>query len=417
VSVLAGNGNGTFAAALNFGTGTGPRFIVVADFSRDGKPDLAVVNYSSNNVSILHNTTPFDSAGTFAAAVNITAGTTPRAAAVGDFDRDGDLDLVVANEGSNNVSVRLNNGDGTFAAAVNNGVGTDPRAIVVDDFNRDGILDLVVANYGSNNLSALRGNGNGTFLTAVNYGTYGMPWSLAVGDFNRDGNPDLVVAIGVQVIETRLGNGDGTFAYPEFVGDLGSTVYYCSVTVGDFDRDGKLDIVRLPCSGSLVEVLWGNGDGTFADFTAHYGVNGLAHSAVGDFNRDGILDFAITNTPDNRIAILEGDGSRGTLVFSTTYGVGTRPRFISAGDFNRDGNSDLAVANGGSSNVSVLRGNGSGGFAAATHYSTAANPYTLAVGDLDRDGTLDLVAPNGTNVSIFFNRANGHKLFLPMILR
>ena len=139
--------------------------MAVGDFNGDGKADLAVANYGSDNVSVLLG----NGNGTFQAAVNYAAGTSPHSVAVGDFNGDGKADLAVANYGSNNVSVLLGNGNGTFQAAVNYAAGTSPCSVAVGDFNGDGKADLAVANYGSNNVSVLLGNGNGTFQAAVNY--------------------------------------------------------------------------------------------------------------------------------------------------------------------------------------------------------------------------------------------------------
>src|SRR5207253_6356815 len=124
-------------------------------------------------------------------------GTDPQSVSVGDFNGDGRPDVAVANHNSSNVSVLLGNGNGTFQAAVNYGVGTLPYSVSVGDFNGDGKPDLAVANYGSNNLSVLLGNGNGTFQAKVNYGSGGAgtgPISVTVGDFNGDGKPDLAAA-------------------------------------------------------------------------------------------------------------------------------------------------------------------------------------------------------------------------------
>ena len=116
--------------------------------------------------------------------------------AVGDFNGDGKLDIAVANEGSNTVSIFLGNGLGGFATAVTYSTGgTEPESLAVGDFNGDGYLDLAVANYGSNNVSVLLGNGNGTFAAAKTFSSGGSgPDSLAVGDFNGDGKLDLAVA-------------------------------------------------------------------------------------------------------------------------------------------------------------------------------------------------------------------------------
>ncbi len=133
--------------------------VAVGDFNGDGKLDLATANYGSNNVSILLG----NGDGTFQAAVNYGAGSYPISITVGDFNGDGKLDLATANYGSNNISILLGKGDGTFQTAANYGVGSYPISIAVGNFNGDGKLDLAVANVSSNNVSILTGAGDGTF--------------------------------------------------------------------------------------------------------------------------------------------------------------------------------------------------------------------------------------------------------------
>ncbi|MDA8104507.1 MAG: VCBS repeat-containing protein, partial [Nitrospiraceae bacterium] len=116
------------------------------------------------------------------------------AIAAGDFNRDGKTDLAVANYGSNNVSVLLGNGNGTFQPAANYPSGASPRGIATGDFNRDGKIDLAVANAVDNNLSILLGVGDGTFQAPVNYNAGSSPGGLVAGDFNSDGRPDIAVA-------------------------------------------------------------------------------------------------------------------------------------------------------------------------------------------------------------------------------
>src|SRR5215467_14745152 len=136
------------------------------------------------------------------------SGSNPAGIATGDFNKDGKLDVCVANSGSLNISILLGRGDGTFLTTVKYKVPQAPQSIAVSDFNHDGNLDIVVANAGS--VSVLLGNGNGTFKAAVN--TSGSPafGSVAVGDFNRDGKPDVAVTNGNNVT-VMLGKGDGTF--------------------------------------------------------------------------------------------------------------------------------------------------------------------------------------------------------------
>ena len=214
VSVLLGNGDGTVRPHVDYPTGGSfPLGVAVGDFNRDGKLDLAVTNEGDNTVGVLLG----NGDGTFRAAVSYgTGGDSPYAVAVGDLNRDGNLDLVVTNRYSNNVSVLLGNGDGTFQPAVNYAAGTQPVSIAVGDFNGDGKLDLAVANYGSDNVSVFLGNGDGTFRAAVDYATGSGSWpqSLAAADFNGDGKLDLAVATSNTGTSVLLGKGDGTSKRP-----------------------------------------------------------------------------------------------------------------------------------------------------------------------------------------------------------
>src|SRR3989442_8297825 len=154
----------------------------------------------------------------FAAAKSYPVGTAPVAIAVGDFNGDGKPDLAVANSASNNVSILLNNGDGAFQAAVNYAVGTSPQALAAGDFNGDGKLDLIVVNPGdlTNNrpgvVNLLLGNGDGSFRAPVQIHTSQFPISVAVGDFNNDQKLDAVIGDqSAETLSTVLGRGDGTF--------------------------------------------------------------------------------------------------------------------------------------------------------------------------------------------------------------
>jgi len=243
VSVLLGNGDGTFQAAVTYPVGTKPVFVAVGKFNleNNGYPDLAVANYEDvpGDVSVLVG----NGDGTFKAAVTYEVGTDPFSVAVGDFNGDGYPDLAVANFGSNTVSVLVGNGDGTFKAQATFGVGAEPVSVAVGKFNlENGYPDLVVANYGdaTGDVSVLLGNGDGTFKAAVTYDTGDEPYSVAVGDFNGDGNPDLAVAnFGAHNVSVLLGNGDGTFQ-PQAI--FGAGINPSSVAMGDFNGDGKTDL-------------------------------------------------------------------------------------------------------------------------------------------------------------------------------
>ena len=218
VSVLLGNGDGTFQTAVTYAAASGsPWFLVVADLNNDGKLDLAVANHDGDLAVYLGN-----GDGTFRGGVNYVAGQNPQSVAAGDFNGDGIPDLVVTSAEmpsghrsglpANNISVFIGNGDGTFQAAVNYPVGTGPSGVGVADFNGDGKLDLAVANRMSNDVSLLLGNGDGTFQAATTMAADLSPVGLAVGDVNGDGKLDLILcALGTNVVDVFLGNGDGTF--------------------------------------------------------------------------------------------------------------------------------------------------------------------------------------------------------------
>src|SRR5262250_2101754 len=224
ILILAGSAqaqNVSFLVSGQFGAGPDPVSVAVGDFNGDGLQDLAVANHEAydgpDGISVLLG----NGDGTFQEAINFgSGGNVASFVAVGDFNGDGVQDLVVANYGdfdSGNVSVLLGNGDGTFQTARSLGAGSNPSSIAVGDFNRDGIQDLAVANngFGFNNVSVLLGNGDGTFQAAVNFGAGNNPFYIAVGDFNGDGVQDLAVAqlgfFGSNNVSVLLGNGDGTF--------------------------------------------------------------------------------------------------------------------------------------------------------------------------------------------------------------
>ena len=329
--------------------GTDPRGIAIGDFNGDGKPDAAVVDRGTNAVSILLG----NGDGTFAAAASYAVGFDSIALAVGDFNGDGKLDLVTANRAAYTISILLGNGDGTFGNHVDYTAGTEPMAVVVGDFNEDGFLDVAVVNNADNTVSIFLGVGNGTLLNPVIYSLGAGPIAIVNGDFNGDGHLDLAAAnSGSDTVCVLLGNGDGTFQNAAFYA-TGSDP--SGLTATDLNGDGKLDLVAANDGSNSISVLLNAGNGAFASNVAYpVGVEPFALSA-GDFYGNGKIDVAVANSGDNTVSIVPGNGD-GTFNASQalTFGTGDVSLGIGAADFSLDGRADLIVSNSADNSVSVL---------------------------------------------------------------
>jgi large repetitive protein len=328
VGVLIGNGDGTFQPAVNYETGGAPNYsLVVADVNGDGKLDLIVSSCSATAstcgsaegvVSVLLG----NGNGTFQPALSFGSGASVGAqVAVADVNGDGKLDLIVTNfqgeaNGDGTAAVLLGNGDGTFQSPVlyDSGV-PGANVVAVADVNGDGVLDLLVADgcfeYCSGDgavtrLSVLLGNGDGTFQPAVTYATGGSRsgW-VSVADVNGDGKPDAVlgnsnVYFPNGTVGILLGVGNGTFEAPVTYDSGGYAAV--QLALADVTADGHLDIIVDNCGpvGScgtgLIGELLGRGDGTFDPVvTFSSGVYNATAIAVADLNGDGRLDLVAAN--------------------------------------------------------------------------------------------------------------------------
>lgn len=405
VSVLLGQASGIFEAATNYATGSGPYAIVAGDFNNDGNQDLAIANLFDNTVSILLG----NGNGTFTLHSSPAVGQLPVALVAGDFNNDGKLDLAVTNMAGNSVSALSGKGDGTFQTQVVYPLASnaEPRAIVAGFFNSDNNLDLAVANNGTNNLSILLGSSSGTFtVQSTQPATGNEPIWIATADFNGDHIADLAVANNFDnTVSVLLGNGNGTFQ-TQTKSNVGSSPDY--VWAGPLTSNGVADIVTANEGANTISVLIGTGAGTFQTHQ-DYNTGDFPYAmASADFNGDGVPDFAISNTLSNNVTVLIGDGD-GTFSERkvTTTGL-SGPDGVAVGSLKGDGNLDAAVANVSSNSVAVLFGNGDGTFTAGPSLTTGTGPSGVVIGDFNGDGIMDIATANEANsVSVMLGAGGG----------
>ncbi len=457
LSVLPGNGDGSYRAAVNYATGASPYAVAQGDFNRDGKMDLVVTNYLDGSISLFMG---FGD-GRFSSRLDFYASAYPRGVIAGDFNGDGKLDIAVTNYFDGKFSVLLGTGTGSFSAPVSFAAGVGPQAIASGDVNHDGKTDLVIVNDADNTVSIHRGNGNGTFQPATAYGVGANPQSVELGDLNGDGRTDIVVAMADDnTVAALLGNGDGSFQTPQYF-SVGSRPL--SVKIANINGDGRPDLVVANGWSNNVSVLLGNG-GTLFDPAVHYasGVfpnaiaagdanrdgkddvavtcgsdailismvnmtavepsgsfNGSAYYEAGtfpvsivtaDFNHDGKLDLAAVNRSSNNVSVYFNIG-HGSFAPAVNYTVGANSWMITAADYNSDGNIDLAVTSPGTGSVAVLLSNSDGTFAPASYIATSGTPYGIASIDVNNDGRMDLVMADNANNAVGVLRGNGNGTF------
>jgi len=462
LALFINNGNGTFAAAVEFSYGTnngsGPwnNDMRLSDFDGDGKKDLVINDKNLNRLYILKN----NGNSTFTVTDTLLTGANPNSLAVGDLNNDGRDEIAVAygygTASNDSVSFFMNNGNGLFGNRtslfilsfavnqreiaiakldagnsgdlivhqatelgiyLNNGsqvftaqptvfVGATSTEIIVNDFNADSKKDIAVTDYDGNRVCVALGNGNGTFQSYIAYSANGKCYHAVYADFDNDTRGDLVTANNQLLgnISFLKGQADGSFgSYSLRTGQRPT-----AIAVGLVNNDAFEDLVVVHNQQKRVATLLGNGDGTFQNTLLDSSWWAMSSVELGDFNNDLKLDLVAVGSATN---ILSGNNTGHFTVLGNlnTGFAGGGDYSSTQGDFNHDNNLDLIVTYSNEDSFSVLLGNGDYSFQAPVKYYAGDRPMETITALMNNDNNLDLLIANdqSNDVRIFVGNANG----------
>ena len=341
----------------------------------------------------------------------ISVGQGPGSIAIADVNRDGHPDIIVANETSGTLTVLLGDGEGHFTQAAGSPVacGRSPNDIAVGDFNGDGNPDLVVANTETPYLTILLGDGKGGFKPSPHspFDTHSHPHvhGVAVGDFNGDGKLDVVTdSWGQNQILMFLGDGNGNLMLPGQAFNTGKRPYE-RLRSADFNRDGKLDVVTTDLDQNSVSILLGDGKGGLRDAPGSPTPAGAApwSVAIDDMNHDGNLDLVtipyepdVPDAKDIVVTVLLGDGTgRFSRMLGLTLSLAgcQGPNRVVTGDINGDGFRDIVVECAQNNRLMIYLGSKDGSFRLYSR-SVQTGWSGIAIADLEKRGRDDIVVSN-----------------------
>jgi len=424
-----------------------PEKMAKGDFDNDGKIDFVVCNFNSlsnRQVTLILN----KGTGSFGGFELRNFGSAGNAlnVAVGDFNKDGNLDVVSLSQSNNNFSLLLGDGNGNLAAPINVAAGDTPQGLEVADFNKDGNPDVIVSSRGTpNDVRIFLGNGTGGFA-AQTVLSISPAFDIAVADFNQDTNPDFAVVMGLTV-QIWLGDGSGSnfsvgatitgfgisgqdvlaadldadgdadiiaasgYALNDGTGNFAPRVVLFSTgynyTVGDLNKDGLPDIIANDGSGNGLNarVFLGIGSGLFSMLAKFELSVGISAMMVTDLNNDSNPDLISVGVTGStyRSEMLFGDG---TGFFTNTilkypFPTGYNPQDIVKGDFNKDGKIDVAICHAAANLVTVHLGEDDNRFTKTpTNYPTGTFPFQVIAADYNNDSNLDIITYNNIAGSI-----------------
>ena len=350
------------------------------------------------------------------ARIQLSAGQRPAKVAVADVNRDGRPDVIVASYESDDITVLIGDGGGDFKQSTGSpfAAGNSPSDIAVGDFNKDGRLDLALPNHATEYVTVLFGDGNGGFSPApdspITIDVEPHAHSIATGDLNNDGNLDLALtnSLGDEIL-ALYDDGTGSFTFAS------STISvpphpYRNVVITDINNDGNLDIITPANRQRAVTVLLGDGKKNFREAAGSpfpAGDNPF-FTAVGDLNGDHIKDLVIANYDSGDATILFGSNEgKFTPAANSPFETGRRPVCIAIDDIDADGIQDAVITNWGSNTVAVLLGSTRDITAApGSPFQVGQAPYGVAIADVNADNMPEIITANynSNDVTVLFNQ-------------
>jgi hypothetical protein len=426
--------------------------LAIADVDNDGDNDIIVTGSSIGDNVVLTN----NGKGDFVPTSVIRTGLSSNALSIGDIDNDGDLDVAFVHPGAGRVGLYQNDGYGiyTYLSSIQSGT---PRDLALGDVNNDGAIDLVIT---ANSVHVCLGYGNGAFAPAVIYGA-NMPTRIVLEDFDMDGDLDIGAVVSDctagarnHCVLVRYNDGAGVFAISEHPI---SSVNPRDLAVGDFDGDGRRDLLTTTEYHLYFTINYGGSSGRFASCHRLLSPNWPMDCAIGDLDNDLDLDFAVVNDGLSAVSVinsvgyhaysplinytigpssdsvelgdLDNDGDldivatfdsgagdisvlynagAGTFSWHAQYSIPGAARAVAIGDVNGDAFPEIAVVSWNTSQLTLWMNDGNGAFTNAVTYSTGNTPIGVRIGDLDADGNNDVVTANGIGtITVFRNLGNG----------
>jgi hypothetical protein len=421
VAVMTGDGNGNFAAPVATSTSsTGPRpdSVAVGDFNKDGNPDIVAASLIGGTLCVVE--TAANGAFLVADRIQLAANSTPTSVVVADFNKDGKPDVATTSNSTDEVAVARGDGLGGFLAPVRQTTGnlSAPWALVAVDLNGDQAPELVVLNDGTNNMSVLTNNGSGSFTSnnGQSIGVCQSPVAIAAGEINGDLKNDIAYVCDESYhLCFRLGTGSagsGAFGaatcafydgYPDLVG----------VALGKFNFDDMMDAAFTSNTSDPPGIgvtpwdwLFGMFDSYPAQYESGLGPKGIARGRLNGPS-DEYDDLVVANGGSTTISAFIGDGG-GAFAPGIESAVGRNPNAVTLADFNLDGLLDAAAVNTNANNVSFLLGDGFGNFTKVGDFGTRDLPLSVAAGDFNLDGKPDLVASDywAESLTVLLNQSS-----------